>query len=44
MGLAKGNTHLVVSTGELSDILTPQASPIGQISKDRILIDTGFLL
>ena len=44
MGLVKGNTHLVVSTRELPNILTPQASPIGQISKDGILIDTGFLL
>jgi hypothetical protein len=33
-----------VSTRQLSNILTPQASPIGQISKDGILIDSGFLL
>ena len=33
-----------MSTRELPNILTPQASPIGQISKDGILIDSGFLL
>ena len=40
----RGDTHLVFSTRELPNILTPQTSPIGQISKDGILINTGFLL
>jgi hypothetical protein len=33
-----------MSTRELPNVLAPQASPIGQISKDGILIDAGFLL
>ena len=44
MGLFRGKAYLVVSTRELPDILTPQASPIGQISKDGILIDASLLL
>lgn len=40
----RGNTHLVISTRKFPNIITPQASSVGQISKDGILIDTGFLL
>jgi len=42
--VSRGNTHLVVSACKLSNVLAPQTLPIGQISKDGILIDAGFLL
>jgi len=44
MGRIGRDTHLVLSSRELPNILAPQPPPIGQVRKDGILIDAGFLL
>ena len=41
---SQGDTHLIVSPRKLPNILTSQPPTIGQVSKDRILIDPGLLL